>query len=548
MTVVSKETEAYDPQTLLFVREWRKCAPDWDESTIEEKLDAFEYWCGKYVYIKHPKGRRLFKLRDSQRETVRAWLTHRHNIALKARQVGFSTVVAIFCLWITYFYEDRAVIMLSKAQREARKLLAHAKYALDFLPEWMTMMGPITDPTLDVIRFSNHSTIESMPSADNPARGSTAFLLVVDEIAFLPNSDDAWAAIEPAFDVGGNVIVLSTARGEGNLFHKLWVASQTKAGDMGSQFHGIFFSWRAGDRDDAWFAKKCEELPEHQRAQEYPDNPEEAFLKSGRPVFDLERLRAMEQRVISEVDEPERGRIDQKADGSFVFVADGGELAVWEHPTEGGVYVLGADIAMGMEHGDYSCAHVIDARTKRVVAEWWGSIHPDPFGDYVLYNLGRYYNYALAGPESNNHGLTTITALRKAGYRNVYRQRHLNSKSSKPNEQYGWNTNRASKPLIIDRLSDAIIKDEIFIPSIGTLAELRTFVREGDNKMHGSPHDDRVMSLAIANQMLEYVWLQQYRNVGPTPGPGTVGYLLKKLFSDDEKRPSEQPIGHRNAA
>jgi len=28
--------------------------------------------------------------------------------------------------------------------------------------------------------------------------------------------------------------------------------------------------------------------------------------------------------------------------------------------------------------------------------------------------------------------------------------------------------------------------------------------------MHGSPHDDRVMSLAIANQMLHYVWLPEY--------------------------------------
>jgi hypothetical protein len=36
-----------------------------------------------------------------------------------------------------------------------------------------------------------------------------------------------------------------------------------------------------------------------------------------------------------------------------------------------------------------------------------------------------------------------------------------------------------------------------------TIAELRTFIREQNGKMHGSPHDDRVMSLAIANQMLE---------------------------------------------
>ena len=43
-----------------------------------------------------------------------------------------------------------------------------------------------------------------------------------------------------------------------------------------------------------------------------------------------------------------------------------------------------------------------------------------------------------------------------------------------------------------------------------TIAELRTFVREENGKMHGSPHDDLVMALAIANQMLKHVWLPEY--------------------------------------
>jgi hypothetical protein len=33
---------------------------------------------------------------------------------------------------------------------------------------------------------------------------------------------------------------------------------------------------------------------------------------------------------------------------------------------------------------------------------------------------------------------------------------------------------------------------------------------KSNGKMHGSPHDDRVMSLAITNQMLKYVWLPEF--------------------------------------
>jgi hypothetical protein len=46
--------------------------------------------------------------------------------------------------------------------------------------------------------------------------------------------------------------------------------------------------------------------------------------------------------------------------------------------------------------------------------------------------------------------------------------------------------------------------------------------------MHGSPHDDRVMSLAIANQMLKYVWLAEYRPKGDAPF-GTLNYFASKL-------------------
>ena len=43
-------------------------------------------------------------------------------------------------------------------------------------------------------------------------------------------------------------------------------------------------------------SEKKEDLPEWQLAQEYPDNPEDAFLKSGRPVFSLEVLRKVAAR------------------------------------------------------------------------------------------------------------------------------------------------------------------------------------------------------------------------------------------------------------
>mgnify|MGYP001265064727 FL=1 len=138
--------------------------------------------------------------------------------------------------------------------------------------------------------FDNGSQITSLPSASDPARGESATLIVVDEWAFLPNPEDAWSSIEPVADVGGRIIGLSTANGSGNFYHQLWVGATTGA----NKFEPMFYPWSATeDRGDSWYQEKVESMLPWQLAQEYPTTPEEAFVKSGNPVFDLDILEEM---------------------------------------------------------------------------------------------------------------------------------------------------------------------------------------------------------------------------------------------------------------
>ena len=116
---------------------YRKCKGP-DNASVEELAEAFQFFCANYVYIKHPnQGRIQFELREAQIETVKAWLGNRNTIVLKARQIGFSTLAATYAFWLTFFWADRFIVMLSKTEREAAKLLSKAKYILKFLPDWM---------------------------------------------------------------------------------------------------------------------------------------------------------------------------------------------------------------------------------------------------------------------------------------------------------------------------------------------------------------------------------------------------------------------------
>ena len=264
--------------------EWRKC------------VRSEKYFLKNYWYIAHPAhGRILFNLRDAQTKALEEWSENRYSLTLKARQIGWTTLVAAHQFWLAFFHPDQNIIDLSRTERESVLLLKKTKYGAKHLPDWMINRGPKSlVEHQQRMAFDNGSQIVSMPSASDPARGESASLVVVDEWAFLPSPEDAWASIEPVADVGGRIIGLSTANGSGNFFHHLWTGATTG----NNKFSPMFFPWSAtGDRDESWYESKRDSMLPWQLAQEYPTTPEEAFIRSGNPVFDLDVLDAMQIHV-----------------------------------------------------------------------------------------------------------------------------------------------------------------------------------------------------------------------------------------------------------
>jgi len=260
--------------------EWRRCVAD--ES----------YFLRKYWFIAHPaRGRILFDLRGAQSEALNRWANNRYSLTLKARQIGWTTLVAAHQFWLAFFHDDQNIIDLSRTERESVLLLKKTKYGFKHMPDWLLERGPESIVEHQQrMGFSNGSQIASMPSASDPARGESASLVVVDEWAFLPNPEEAWASIEPVADVGGRIIGLSTANGSGNFFHQLWVGATTG----NNRFDAMFFPWSASeDRDISWYESKKDAMLPWQLAQEYPTTAEEAFVRSGNPVFDLDVLERM---------------------------------------------------------------------------------------------------------------------------------------------------------------------------------------------------------------------------------------------------------------
>lgn len=480
--------------SLIFEVEFRKCQKD------------PVYFFENYWHVQNPSeetGSVLFAPWDGQKVIIETMLGESKVIALKARQIGYSTIAAAVCFWEAFFAPGRYFIMLSRREEDSIKLLAKVVYGYVRLPDWIRERGPRRiDQGQLKFTLSNDSRMTSSPAKNSPARGETAYRIIIDEWAFFENEAETWASIEPAADIGGRIFALSTANGSGGFFEDFW----NRAVEGINGFTPVFMPWNANPgRDGEWYERKKRELPEWQLHQEYPYDPAVAFIRSGQTVFDVNLMLEMRDRCWA-------GTAGEtvRFEGISEFHPDPskGNLEVFSEYEWGQRYAIGADTSANVSGGDFCSAHVIrlpylDGENglvkASVAAHWHGKIDPDDFG-FELANLGWYYGTAIICVESNTHGLSTLKTLnRRVNYPNLYWEKAPNVQRGRQpmRKKAGFRTTAQSKPLMIDQLNSALREGDLEVPCAATINELMRYVRK-DGRMTGSPNDDRVMSLGLA--------------------------------------------------
>ncbi len=233
-----------------------------------------------------------------------------------------------------------------------------------------------------------------------------------------------------------------------------------------------------------WYFDKRLELKETV-FQEYPCTDEQAFLHSGRPYFDIELLDIL---------------INQYKNKDFKSIKNG-EIEVYEEPQKNVEYVIGSDVAEGLDMHDKSTFCILRTDNYKEVANGEYTATPDEHG-LILNEWGKKYNNAFIGVERNNHGHSTLnTLVNTCNYKNLFKEKTLDRKRNKETEKLGWSTNNKSKYIMLDELDTAIRNEEIDIQSVKTLKQLREVQKE-DGKVETNGKD-RVIAVAIALQMIK---------------------------------------------
>ena len=411
-------------------------------------------------------------------------------IILKARQMGLSTAIEAIIFWWTSTNENINSVIIGNDEKSSKNLyMMFRRYYDNANPLFKPSIRYNTRTDLSFERFDETgkqvglgSSIKTETAGNKGAgRSDTINLLHASEVGSWENGEELVASLLqtiPDMEVmekPSMTFLESTAEGRGNYFHKEVLA----AAEGKNNFTLFFFPWwildsyereatmeDLGDLTDyetflvellskghtvagthipidpdsiprkiAFYRRKAkdfESTPER-LPQEYPSTWQEAFIASGKNVFNPLALQEMEQECIS-LEETEYYKIspgeyheeyildrvpyEDIDPDDFTYKAP---LKIFKHPHPLKEYVIGGDVAEGLKTGDYSVAEVVQTDTMETVARWRGHIDPDKFGE-IIGALGTYYNNALVGVEVNNHGLTTIQKLRDTFYGNLYKR------------------------------------------------------------------------------------------------------------------------------
>lgn len=524
-----------------------------DRAYLLSKLSD-KWWRINNLYkIENEDGELVtFKLRPAQALLFKM-MGHK-NIILKARQLGFSTAIDIYlldeALWNTNL---KCGIIAQDKQAAGEIFRTKIEIPYDNLPVWLKPALPTVERKGGAnggrMVFKNGSSIQVATSF----RSGTVQRLHVSEhgkicAKYPQKAKEVKTGTLNAIHKNAICFIESTAEGVGGDFYTMCLRSmeQHKSGvELSSEdykFH--FFAWwqdpkyrmplprnglvmpvamqeyfagvekamncKLDDEQKQWYLEK-ESVQGEEMKQEFPSTPMEAFLTSGRKVFNPTHVMSAESDILSPFlvydMEPVTGNLTRvhsiDSDDPLRLQRNAMNLLLqWEMFDEDEEFAIGVDIAEGLEHGDRSSIDIVKKSDGEQVAHWFGHVDVDMLA-HIAAHLGRMYGEAYIMPERNNHGHAFIQKLREIyPTQRIYSEQYLDRDNDNETVKLGWLTTKHSKPILTEGMKTLFKGGVSGIRWIGTISEFHSYVYDKKGSMNAQEgcFDDQVMSYLLAQE------------------------------------------------
>ena len=479
-------------------------------------------------------------LNKAKRDYAEGVITDISLLVLKGRQQGFTTLVTAYQLSCSILNRNfQGFTLADKSDNSEAIFQNKAKFPYSQLPECLQPTEKFNNRKQLLFEKINSSWAVDTATKD-VGRSRTVNFFHGSECAFWKDGiAPIQGALGEAFTKNCIKIYESTANGYNdyqkmwnsgvhiNCFYEWWRTKEYRIefrnSDLKADFlHNIDIKkgwiwerlrWLRDEKHLVaeqlyWYWNKYDKyLDKDLIKQEYPCTPQEAFLLSGKNVFDtaviLERLERLEKPL-------KVGYFRYDYDGlrisNIKWVNDkSGYISLYQLPNTPAVteYCIGGDTAG--EGSDFFTGHCLDAKTGKQVAVLRHQFDADQY-TRQMYCLGKYYRDALIGIEANFDSYP-IMELQRLGYMKQYTREAQDTYTGKTEKRFGFKTTSLTRPTIISRLIEIVREHCDTINDKATLEELLTIIRNEKGRIEAPEggHDDMMMGLAIAHHIREQV-------------------------------------------
>lgn len=491
--------------------------------TIGNKL-----WRLNNLYYIRNKDGDIVLLRLNPEQEFYILNRHNRNVNLKARQLGFTTIAVIDALDDCLFIDNFEAGIIADDLDNAAKIFEKAKLAYERLPDWIKKSRRPTTDKVGEYKFPNGSVF----SVDTSFRGGTLSRLHVSELGKISKKWPLKAKeiITGAFEAvpkNGYIDIESTAEGIGGEFYDICQAAMPKDPEKlkSLEFKFFFFPWwknpeyqedgevemgkelvdyfeyLAKEQDIVltkeqknWYALK-KETQKGEMAQEYPSYPEEAFLASGRPVFNQQKIASRIKHVKKNPPEIKVFVIKDMEDNEHTV-----PVKIFKVPAKEVACAVAGDPAEGLEEGDNSAMSVLDKDFNQCAA-YAGKLDPDLFGA-LLVEVAKFFNGAIVAWEQNNHGHAVESAIKHRKYYKLFKRELKEDIAKEIKTKVGWLNTVKSKMEMLDELKESFRDDSLNVNDEETLRCMLTCKIEEDGNIIVNGKD-RTVALGISIQAIK---------------------------------------------
>ena len=464
----------------------------------------------RFFYIVNlDEGKQPIKLYPYQKRILKALVENRFNVVLASRQIGKTTILTIFALWMICFNDDYRVLLIANKEGTAKNIFKRIRLAYEMLPNFLK--PGVINYAKEGMELANGSSIGISTTTSDAARGESINCLLIDEAAFIPAEfmNDFWESVFPVISSSkkSKIFMLSTPNGVGNLFYNIYTDSL----DGGNGWHNERVDWwEVPGRDEKWKEMTVKALGSVEAFnQEYGNE----FRSAGENALDKDQMEEFE-----------------KAAPEPILTNEDNTYKIWKKREEKHFYAIGVDVGEGINRAN-SVAQVIDITdltnieqvavlsTNKLdpfnftgklveVAHEWGRppilVERNNCGAQVVDALVHTHNYESIVKYTPSMG-TFTEKVDKDTRLGIYS--HTNSKfNGMSNLRYWMSTLKSIK--IYDK---------------ETIQEFKTYVRQANGvwkKQSDRYLDDRVEALIWALFVLEPKVIEQFYEVLEKDGNG----------------------------